>query len=184
MSARPLRLFVAAYPPAQVARALLDQLSALSLRDVRPSPGEQVHLTLQFIGDTDARELPEVQESVERAAAGLTPASVEVLGLMSLPQRGRARLVAAELASHPTMLELHRRLALRLARNARERSGDRFLPHMTLGRFPSGSGERVEAPVQPLRFEIAEAVLVESLLKPQGAEHRPVARFPLTGRGG
>jgi RNA 2',3'-cyclic 3'-phosphodiesterase len=181
MSARPLRLFVAAYPPAEVARALLDQLAAMSLKDIRLSPLEQVHLTLQFIGDTEVRDLPAVKESVDRAAAGLSTASVEVPGLISLPERGRARLVAAELEAHPALLELHRRLARRLAKNARERSSDRFLPHMTLGRFPSGSGDRVEAPVSiPLRFEVSDAVLVQSILRPQGAEHRPVARFPLS----
>jgi 2'-5' RNA ligase len=185
MSGGPLRLFVAAYPPLEVARALLDQLAAMSLRDIRLSPPEQVHLTLQFIGETDTRELSEVRESVERAVAGLAPATVEVTGLISLPERGRARLVAAELEAHPTLLELHRRLAQRLARSARERSADRFLPHMTLGRFPAGSSSRAEAPVpRPLRFEVGEAVLVQSILRPEGAEHRSVATFPLIERGG
>jgi 2'-5' RNA ligase len=174
---------VAAYPPPEVAKALLDQLAALSPRDIRLSPPEQVHLTLQFIGDTDVRDLPGVRESVERAAAGLAAASVEVVGLISLPERGRARLVAAELEAHATLLELHRRLALRLARNARERSAERFLPHMTLGRFAAGSGERIEAAVaEPRRFVVPEVVLVQSILKPRGAEHRPVARFPLIDR--
>jgi len=54
--------------------------------------------------------------------SGLPSATVEVQELMSLPERGRARLVAAELTPHPTLLELHRRLALRLAKNARARA--------------------------------------------------------------
>jgi 2'-5' RNA ligase len=180
MTARPLRLFVAAYPPPDVARALVDHVAAMPLRSFRVSPAEQVHLTLQFIGDTDLREVDAVQESVQRAASGLPPASVAVSTLISLPERGRARLVAAELTPHPTLLELHRRLALRLATNARERSSDRFLPHMTLGRYAGGSGERVQASLpRPLSFEVCEVALVKSVLRPQGAEHAPLATFQL-----
>ena len=179
MSARPLRLFVAAYPPPEVVRRLLDELGAVQPEGLKPSAPEQVHLTLQFIGDTDPRELEDVRESVQRAVSGLSPATVRVEALISLPERGRARLVAGALEPNPTLAEVHRRLALRLARNAKERSGDRFLPHMTLGRYPGGSGERIEAPLGPIPFEIREAVLVQSVLRPDGAEHRPVATYPL-----
>ena len=179
MTAGPLRLFVAAYPPPQIAAQLVAQLSAMQLRGLKVSLPDQVHLTLQFIGDTDPRQLDDVQESIRRAASGLPPANIAVLGLISLPERGRARLVAAELEPHPTLLELHRRLALRLATNTKERSRDRFLPHMTLGRYTS-AGDRVEhaLPDQP-RFDINEVSLMQSLLRPDRAEHRVLATFPL-----
>jgi 2'-5' RNA ligase len=179
MSARPLRLFVAAYPPPDLASKLLDLLASLKPRNLRFSPPDHIHLTLQFIGDTDPRQLSEVHESVERAASGLQPATVTVTKLISLPERGRARLVAAALDPHPMLLELHRRLVLRLAKNAKERSADRFLPHMTLGRYPN-TGDRLEAPVQSApAFEVFQIVLVQSFLRAEGAEHRPVATFPL-----
>jgi 2'-5' RNA ligase len=175
-----VRLFVAAYPPVEVVKSLLDQLGAMKPKGLKLSPPEHVHLTLQFIGDTELRDLEEVQESVLRAASGLAPATIRVEALISLPERGRARLVAAVLEPHPTISELHRRLAMRLAKNARERSGEHFLAHMTLGRYPGGGGERIEASViGPIPFEIREAVLVQSILRPQGAEHRPVATFSL-----
>lgn len=177
---RPLRLFVAAYPPIHLAHALLDLLGQSGARDMRLTPPEQVHLTLQFIGDTDPRDMEGVQESVRRAVSGLEPPEVGVAGLVSLPERGQARLVAAALEPHPTLLELHRRLALRLAKNAKERSGERFLPHLTLGRYASGGGARIEVESPGLeRFRIAEAILVQSVLKPSGAEHRPIGTFPL-----
>jgi 2'-5' RNA ligase len=177
------RLFVALYPPPEVAAALLKELAALRLPNIRPTPVEQLHLTLQFIGDTDPRELDDVCESVERSTSGLAPASIGVTGLISLPERHAPRLVAAELEAHPTLLELHRRLALRLARNAKERSRDRFLPHMTLGRFTSAGGPRVQKVLdaQSLKFDFTEAVLVESVLHPKGAEHRPLFKYALVG---
>src|SRR5690606_23530157 len=62
-----LRLFVAAYPPRETAEAMLEALRTLTLPDYRITPIEQVHLTLQFIGDTPARDLDETIESVRRA---------------------------------------------------------------------------------------------------------------------
>jgi 2'-5' RNA ligase len=177
MTARPLRLFVAAYPPPEITRQLLDTLAFLEPRNLKVSQPDQVHLTLQFVGDTDPRQLDVVKESVERAASGLTPATVATRTLLSLPERGRARLIAAALDPHPTLLELHRRLAMRLAKNPKER--ERFLPHMTLGRYPSG-GDRLEVPVPGApTFEVLEVVLVQSFLRSEGAEHRPIATFSL-----
>ena len=64
-----LRLFVGVYPPPEVAAALLASLKALDLPAHRRTPAEQVHLTLQFIGDTAVRDLEDVTESVRRAAS-------------------------------------------------------------------------------------------------------------------
>jgi 2'-5' RNA ligase len=179
VTARPLRLFVAAYPPPEVAQQLIDQLSSFNPRNLRLTAPGQLHLTLQFIGDTDPRQLDDVRESISRAVSGIQPATVAVQSLISLPERGRARLIAAALEPHPTLLELHRRLAIRLAKNSKDRSKSHFLPHMTLGRYTT-LGERIEAPLPGQRsFDVSEVVLVQSLLRSHGAEHRPLAAFPL-----
>jgi len=171
------RLFVAAYPPPDIAATMLNALAALKLT-IRATPPEQVHLTLQFIGDTDARDLEAIRESVKRSASGLaTAARLSVTSLITLPPRGQPRLVAAALEPHSTLLELHRRLALRLARNAKDH--DRFLPHMTLGRYPSSGGPRIEHPSPKLSFDIASITLVESILRPDHAEHRTLLSIPL-----
>ena len=58
-----LRLFVAAYPPADVGHALIERASALSLQPrTRFTAAEQIHMTLQFIGDTPVAEMDNVQE--------------------------------------------------------------------------------------------------------------------------
>ncbi len=179
MTARPLRLFVAAYPPPEIARRLLDFLASLNPRNLKLTAPDQVHLTLQFIGDTDPRQLDAVHESVSRAVSGFESATVTLHSLISLPERGRARLIAAALEPHPTLLELQRRLAFRLSKNTKELSKNHFLPHMTLGRYPT-LGDRIEAPIPgPPSFEVSQAVLVQSVLHTSGAEHRPLATFPL-----
>src|SRR5689334_14963030 len=96
-----LRLFVAAYPPSSVVEQLLGLVA--DVPGLRVTAPEQLHLTLQFIGDTLPRELEDVTESVRRAAAGLGTAAVSVQRLITLPERGRPRLIAAEFSAHPTL---------------------------------------------------------------------------------
>jgi 2'-5' RNA ligase len=182
----PLRLFVAAYPPLALARDWLARLPALNLPAHRPTPPEQVHLTLQFIGDTEASDLPRVLESIERSASGIAPFTLTPLRLISLPQRAAARLIAIETDAPAPLMELHRRLAQRLARRARRNpdAPDRFTPHLTLCRFaPPAPGVarsiELDAYASNHAFPVESIHLIASELKPTGAEHRPIESFTL-----
>lgn len=179
-SRRPvMRLFVAAYPPVEAARGMLELLRGMDLPEHRLVPAEQVHMTLHFVGDTDKRQLDEVMESVERAAAGIGAFDLTPRELVCLPERGEARLVAVETDAPAELLEIQRRLAAKLARPARDRQ--RFLPHMTLCRFRNGAKVwRVDPhAVEVEAFAVREIRLMESVLKPGGAEHREVGRADL-----
>lgn len=175
-----MRLFVAAYPAAGSARAMLDLLRQLDLPEHRAVSPEQVHMTLQFIGDTDSRQLDGVMQSVERAAAGIAPFDLTPRELVCLPARGDPRLVALATDAPPGLLEMQRRLAARLARNPRDRQ--RFLPHFTLCRFRADAEVwRVRRDAPLAAFPVRAVRLMESVLRPEGAQHREVARFDLTG---
>lgn len=177
-----LRLFVAAYPPPEAAETMLRALRALELARHREVPPTQVHMTLQFIGDRAPSELDAVAESVERSCAGIAAFSLKALTLTTLPERGHARLVAAETDAPAPLLELHRRLAHRLAREPRRNPADRFLPHMTVCRFAHGERQpRLRAAIEAPPFRVERAVLMRSILRPGGAEHAEVASFPLEG---
>jgi len=168
-----LRLFASIEPPHEAARAMLKAVRALpALPDLRETPHHQVHLTAQFIGDTRASDLDDVIESVERSCAGLGAFDLAPRRLISLPHGPIARLIACETDAPPALLELHRRLAHRLAHNARERSGDRFLPHFTLARFRRPARiNPIESDVAIPPFRVACVRLMRSVLRPSGAEH-------------
>ena len=65
------RLFVAIYPPLEIARALIEELRRLDLPPHRVVPLEQIHVTLQFLGDTPAPQVEQTKESVDRSTAGV-----------------------------------------------------------------------------------------------------------------
>lgn len=176
-----LRLFVALYPPVAMAARLLEMLGELGLARHRATPVEQVHVTVQFIGPTPVRELDAVKESVARSVSGVGAFELRVVRMMSLPRKGRVRLVAAELDQPAELMQIQRRLATRLARNVREQPGDRFLPHMTLCRFDRGVSARdVDVEVaEGLVFGVSDVRLMKSVLRPEGAAHGLVEAFRL-----
>ncbi|HRJ49134.1 MAG: RNA 2',3'-cyclic phosphodiesterase [Phycisphaeraceae bacterium] len=175
-----LRLFVALYPPAEYARRLSACLNAITLPPHRPVAPDMIHLTLLFIGETDARQLDVVQESVGRAASGIGVIRLTPSRVASMPRRGPARLVACETDCPGNLAELHRRLAARLARTDKARRGEGYSPHLTLGRLDAPrSGIVIDEPAEVGAFDATEIRLVRSTLRPSGAVHAAVETFPL-----
>lgn len=177
-----LRLFVALYPPPEIVAELLEWVGAFDLPPYRLTPADQVHLTLQFIGDVSPGRMNETIESVARSTAGLESFSMQLIRLIRLPERGHARLIAAEADSPPSLMEMQRRLAHRLARNPREKSGDRFLPHFTLARFRSPTRFDIadeDAALDVPPFTVNTICLMSSTLSPAGARHDVVQEFTL-----
>lgn len=128
------RLFVAAYPPLEIAQEMQRVLSQLDIPDHKKVPVDKIHLTVHFIGDTSKKEMDHTIESVERSRAGLRHFDLVPTQYISLPKRGHSRLIACETDAHPTLLEIHNRLVTRLAHKLRKNIKDRYLPHLTLCR--------------------------------------------------
>jgi 2'-5' RNA ligase len=172
-------VFIAAYPPPAVVDALAAAARALELPAHRPTPPEQVHLTLQFVGDVDPRDLDGLIESAERASAGVAAFEVAPERLVTLPERGPARLVAAAAPPVPALAELVSRLAARLAR---EPIRGPYLPHLTLLRFRAPvRGLAVDHPIAAAPFAVGSIAVMRSLLGRGGAEHRELREIRLGG---
>lgn len=177
------RLFVALHPPGSAARDLARRASARFPPSCRPTPVEQIHMTLQFIGDTPAWDLERVEESVRRSASGIGRFVLTPMSLVTMPKGDRPRLIAVITDEPPGLIEIHRRLATRLARNRRERAHDRFTPHITLCRFAGGPAAAVDEPIDVSGFLVDAISLVRSILHHDGAEHSEVIRVELDETG-
>lgn len=181
------RMFAAIYPPAWAVEVMFEALDKLDLPPAKRPPVDQVHMTLQFIGDVPTAEVRSVIESVERSAAGIRDFPVQPTRLISLPDKGPARLVAMETDSPGGLMEMHRRLAVRLAAAPRPKHEDQFLPHITLCRYDaevrgSAQGARVNELVEMDEFIVDRLCLMKSVLRPEGAQHALVAEFELESR--
>ncbi|MBL8764519.1 MAG: RNA 2',3'-cyclic phosphodiesterase [Phycisphaerae bacterium] len=177
-----VRLFVALYPPPDIAAHMLVQLSGLRMPEHRATPHDQVHLTLLFVGDVHHRDVPAVRESVERSASGIAPFPLRPDRLITLPSRGPSRLLALTTDAPAGLLEIHRRLVVRLARHGERRHTDRFNPHLTLCRFTHvGACQAINEPAAAGPFTVARVRLMSSRLHAAGARHEELGSCPLTG---
>ncbi|MBY0114077.1 MAG: RNA 2',3'-cyclic phosphodiesterase [Phycisphaerales bacterium] len=168
---QPNRLFIAAYPPLDVAQSLLEAARPSLPANAKLVTAEQVHLTLFFIGSVRRIEMDELVESVDRAASGRGPAQLTLNRLCVLPETGEPRILAALGYADGNLLEIQKRLAARLARFRPKADRDRFLPHLTLARFAPASPRVPGMSIEPISWNIRELRLMDSRLRPSGAVH-------------
>ncbi|MER2527421.1 MAG: RNA 2',3'-cyclic phosphodiesterase [Candidatus Competibacter denitrificans] len=173
----PRRLFLALWP-AEAERRHLAEL-ALNVAGRRRVRDANLHLTLVFLGATDAERLA----AYETALAGLI---VPTLALI-LDRYGywpRSRILWLGCSETPPALvdlvaDLHRRLR-GCGFNPEQRA---FQAHVTLARNFPGPAPK-QAPTASVHWPIEEVALVESLQGETGSYYRVVRSWPAGCSGG
>jgi RNA 2',3'-cyclic 3'-phosphodiesterase len=165
----PLRLFLALWPPAEVAAALRAHSDAWTWSaGARRTAPERLHITLHFIGEVPAANAPPLQQALQ---VGWTGCELE-LDRSEVWPGGIAVLEASRVP--PSLVALHAALGDRLRERGLPVESRRFRPHVTFARKAQGS--RPPAGFAPLRWRVeAEYLLVQSL--PGGRGYVPIQRF-------
>jgi 2'-5' RNA ligase len=197
----PMRLFTAIELPASVRNHLAglarawaenwnEELLGLSHNEyprvswVRP---ENLHVTLKFLGEVPEPDVPRVCEALSDCAFS-EPMRLNVDHIECLPPRGPVRVIAAGVGGDVgRLILLHREIEDACGKIGFAPESREYRPHITLARakvplprhvresLSAAGGRHVPVPA----FDVREFVLMESRLRPQGAEYLPVARFPL-----
>lgn len=187
---KPLRTFVAV-EIAEEASGKIDRLiKRLSHIDagVKWVAGENLHLTLKFLGDVPAEQVPEICDCVTQAAAGHAPFKLECCELGAFPDITRPRTVwvgAGDGSEVVQRLQESVESGLDLIGFRPERR--RFHPHLTIGRARRGGpglaqlGEAIDSErgFQAGQTLVDEVVVFSSELGPGGPTYTPLARVPL-----
>jgi len=192
--AQSVRTFVAIELPGRVRRYLArcqDHLRTTGA-DVKWTRPDQIHLTLAFLGNVPATDLPDLAEAVREAVSGFGPLRLRAMGTGRFPTGGPPRVVWAGVAVEAGDLEgLQRAVARAVAPFAQRQEHRPFHPHLTLGRVRSGRGRGVEglqrlgeavlrsAKQQGPVFEASEVVIFQSELSPAGPTYTALARIDL-----
>jgi 2'-5' RNA ligase len=176
-----LRLFAALeLPPAAVAALEAFRDRAADPAVWRPLPAASLHVTLAFLGATDAGRVGELTAALE-AAAGPAPL-LELGGALLLPPR-RARVLCAALADGEGRLAaLQARVSEELAATGAYAPEARpFRAHVTVARLrPRARAPRaVDDAPEPVAFAGEAVTLFASRLSPHGARYEALARVPL-----
>jgi len=187
------RLFVALEPPGPLRRQLaalaaeLRRLGGRAAAEVRWVPPEQIHLTLQFLGNAPEERLPEVQRAVEQAAAAAAPLHLLVRGAGGFPSARRPRVLWAGVEGDLAPLAgLARELGRSLAPLGFPPEERPFSPHLTLGRAGEGvpglAGALAAVRDRDLgTWRAAEITLFRSHLSAAGARHEPLSKAAMGG---
>ena len=163
------RLFYALWPDAATRAALAAWQAGLGGNPTRP---DKLHLTLAFLGQRPASELPALLAILEQLPAHPVPLLFDHVS--HFPQLALAWAALAQ--PSPALLDLRAACMHGLAEQglAPRFEHDRFTPHVTLARqAPPPPPERPP----PVQWQARELVLVESL-KSSG-DYRVVARRDL-----
>ena len=188
-----MRLFVALEIPAAVRdnlAALIAELRELSARvaDKRPRwvRPENLHVTLKFIGEVSPAKLEGIQGALS-AIRSEAPVEITFRGLGFFPNEQHPRVLWAGLDSSANLPTLAGNIDVALETRGVERERRAFTPHLTLSRIePPGLHEKLRATIQKNgerefgSFQTREFHLIESKLKPSGAEYTTLASYPFT----
>lgn len=166
-----VRLFVAAWPPAAVVDAIAS-LPRPASDDVRFVEGAHLHVTLRFIGDTDAR----VDDVSRRLALAPLPHAVARLGPVTV--RFGEGVLAIPVAGLDDLAG-----AVRGATSDLGEAGSRpFRGHLTIARARRARSSRSLAALTGLpiaaEFAVGEIALVASDLSATGPTYSTIAMFP------
>jgi 2'-5' RNA ligase len=186
-STTTFRLFVAAPVPAGLAASI--EAAIDPWRDAVPrarwTPPERRHLTLRFLGSTDRRRVPWIEDRLAEAAVRCRPFEVVVRGLGAFPSPRRARVLWVGLDDAEGSLAglagaVQEALAPEFPPDRRP-----FSPHMTVARCDPPIAlpmREVGASLEIGSLAVGEVALVRSHL---GASPRyeTLARFPLGADG-
>ena len=135
------RLFLAVALPERVRERLAAYVRPAAKRAdrVRWAPSENLHVTLKFLGETNAENKAAVLDAMARVVAKTATFAVSVSGLRVVRRRRRPHMVWGLVADGDGRLRrLHGRTERLLAQSGLPRDGRSFSPHITLARVRQG----------------------------------------------
>ncbi len=175
------RLFIA-LPIADVSRTAIFRgiISAPALRDLPMSRTgyANLHLTLQFLGDTDEKRVPELKRIMDGITAPRTPQALRFTTPGCFPNRTEPRVLWLGIEENAYLLKVQRGLTQALAEAGFNVDRKRFKAHLTLGRVRQGASfpadglarlDKIASAVTVPDSPIDRLTLFESRLQPGGS---------------
>ncbi len=187
-----MRLFVAAELDDTVKRGvapveatLREAADADGRRTVSWVAPQNLHFTLQFIGDADAATAERIVRHLTQPL-DVSPFQVAIAGVGTFPPSGPPRVIWLGVSEGgPQLGALARAVNQRLDAIGLPREDRPFRAHLTIGRVKGPVGLRLREALAALRevavgrCTIARVALFESRLSPRGSIYSVVAASPL-----
>lgn len=171
------------------AQAVIQSLRVLT-DNVRWVAPDNLHWTLQFLGEVTDEDIYPICREVSREVSDLEPYALEAHGVSAFPSIEKPRTVWLGAGQGSDALcQLQDGIEERMARLGFRPERRRFTPHLTIGRVQQGShgGDALSARLTELadldcgRMEVDEVLVFGSELTREGPMYHVLGRSPLTG---
>jgi 2'-5' RNA ligase len=176
-----LRLFVAVPLPLAVQERL--ERIAFGIPGANWVPGDNMHITLRFLGDISNDEAADIDEALMGVRAPAFDLTIEGVGHFgSLRQ---ARVLWAGVTRNPALQHVRDKVESAMVRAGQPPEGRKFAPHVTLARFKVETGHHLAnflaehslLKIGPIRVD--RFTLFQSHQKRDGTLYEPLADYPL-----
>ena len=167
-----MRLFVGIPVPAEIANDLSSAADKLPVGFRRSSP-EDMHITLEFLGEVSEQQLPCV--ATELGSISCRPFEVIIAGTGMFPG-----VVFADLKPSPELNALATLVMARMTRCGFPAENRPYRPHITLARTRQRSPLWAYPEISPHRFVAAHFVLYRSHSGITGARYERLKTFRMT----
>jgi RNA 2',3'-cyclic 3'-phosphodiesterase len=181
-----LRLFIAIEISEEIRRRLESFLT--EMRSVAPHVkwvrAAKLHVTLKFLGNTDAAKIAQIGGALQTIRSP-KPVTLDFGGLGFFPNEKRPRVFWVGMASSTNLPALAADIDGAMHRFGFPLEARPFTPHLTLARFdPPGLPSKLGTALKQHpsdsfgSLSTREFHLIESKLRPTGAEYTTVQSFP------
>ncbi|MGF1561610.1 MAG: RNA 2',3'-cyclic phosphodiesterase [Geminicoccaceae bacterium] len=176
------RLFIALDLPDDIKDSLLDL--AMPLPATRWQGGDQLHLTLRFLGEVDPGRIAPLTRALE--TVDVAPFAIQLKGLGHFPPRGEPRVLWVGVEGREPLERLRRAVSAALDEVGVDYERRKFTPHVTIARIAAPLPTNRLASFLTKRslfrsesFLPPSFSLYQSFLRPGGAEYHAIATYPL-----
>jgi len=184
-----IRSFIAIEIPREIKNKIAEIQNKLreTSTDVRwVNPGT-IHLTLKFLGNIEKTQIQDILSAIKHSSEGINPFSVEIKSIGVFPKLEYPRVVWIGIKEERnSLLTLQKRIEENLSSLGFDKEERDFKPHLTLGRVKSQKGkEKLISLIQQSKdislgkFDVKEICLMQSILKPSGAEYSSLGEISL-----
>jgi 2'-5' RNA ligase len=181
------RVFVAVDISAEARRRVSAYIEALrnEFPEVRVGwdKPEKLHLTLKFLGNTEEKQLRELQKRVEEISAGMTNFELQIAETGIFPNARNPRVLWIDVKDQAgNLAKINSVLEAECEKIGFAREQRKYVPHLTIGRIrePNNARDLAQKHLQnnfePVEFAVPEIVIYESRLLPTGSVYSVVSK--------
>ena len=188
-----VRTFIAVEIPPDVQKTIQQKTEAfrkaIDSSLVRWVPGQNVHLTLKFLGDISPASVGILTQMLRTEADSCPAFDMQISGLGSFPSLRRPRVLYIGIQAPVELEALYRGIESACARLGYESENRSFSPHLTLGRVkqdaPAADQQRIRRALEETKIDSLGTARVNSVhlyksdLKPTGSVYTQIFSAPL-----